>query len=389
VTGGTYRLASFTRYASLGGWHVSVFANPEPSHPTAAGEHMLAYAGDSEVHRISRQGRTPSYSWFPRLDGGLTAALKLARLAKPCLAAAPPSVVIASGPPFASFVAASHVAVHFGVPLVLDYRDEWTQCPFDFVKAARTDLYWEKRCLRQAAAVIFTTDSQLRHQCSMFAFDELKATVIPNGWEPLDQPMPTANEDEDSSQDQRVTIAFVGYLGSHCLPQRFLGTVARLAQERPELRGQWRLQFCGEKSPEAHQELDAFPFQEMIVRLEQAPRPVATAAMRRATALLAINPPAFSRYIPGKLYDYIASGRPVLAYGTGGEIGRLIADLDVGTAVEDGDSAGLLRAIAWCAARTSSESKGRVGIWLTHHTREVLARRMVAVLHRVLGAHTV
>src|SRR5690606_33567275 len=102
-----------------------------------------------------------------------------------------PKVVIATGPPFHSFVAGVLLSRMWRVPLVLDYRDEWTECPFPFVQLGNADHFWERRVNAHADRIVLVTQSQLEHHARAFpnAFANAsreRMVVIPNGWEPAE-----------------------------------------------------------------------------------------------------------------------------------------------------------------------------------------------------------
>lgn len=59
--------------------------------------------------------------------------------------------------------------------------------------------------------------------------------------------------------------------------------------------------------------------------------------MRASDGLLLLNPQSLSCYIPGKTYDYVASGRPILLYGEGGEMAAIVGERKAGVVVPAGD----------------------------------------------------
>jgi len=199
-------------------------------------------------------------------------------------------VVLASGPPFHSFVAGYYLAQAYRCRLVLDYRDEWTECPFDFVEADGSDRFWEKRCLRAADLVVFVTQSQLEHHLRAFPFvPRARCVVIPNGWDHEagdgDRPMPIA------SPTSPVTLSFVGGLGSFAEPGVFLSAVEDVLRRRPDLAQTLRFRFIGKKDLGAADELGRFAFPEALDLVDHVPVPDAISAMgwtsgcRRAAAL--------------------------------------------------------------------------------------------------------
>src|SRR6185436_18170389 len=94
-----------------------------------------------------------------------------------------------------------------------------------------------------------------------------------------------------------------------------------------------RVCFVGQKSAKAREQLSAFPHTETIELIDEVPKPDSLQIMRNADAVLVINEIALNRYLPGKLYEYLAMGTPVLVYGDGGEVATLIKRFDAGCVV--------------------------------------------------------
>jgi glycosyltransferase involved in cell wall biosynthesis len=168
------------------------------------------------------------------------------------------------------------------------------------------------------------------------------------------------------------------------MPDEFLTTMASVLAREPVLREALRLTFVGQKSEAAERALRAFPFQNLLEVIGEVPRPQAMSIMRHADALLLINQKALERYRPGKLYDYLAMETPILVYGTGGEVARLVRQFDAGCVVRSGDVEELERALRALGELRGQAVKHGIREWLLEHTREKLAGRMVAVLDEIV-----
>jgi glycosyltransferase involved in cell wall biosynthesis len=348
ATGGTFRPLALARYADQCGWDVTVICGPIPAEATAAGLALLESAGDHPiVLRVAASDLKPSYRVFFRVDGGFLDALSTFELGRSALHMRAPDVVMASGPPFHNFVAGAFLARFFHAKLVLEYRDEWTMSPFGFVHLGNSDAFWERRCLKRADQVIFTTRSQLEHAQSSFpVLNSKPCTVIENGWESEEQALEDAAvPDLTTCGRDAILLSYVGNLSDHTRPDGFLSMLAQLLAEDPDLHA--RVKFCmvGRVSGTVEGVLRAFPFPNNLLRVGLQPRPVARALMRRSTAVVVLNPEKLARYLPGKVYDYIASNRPLLVYGEGGEVSALVRKLNVGIIVREGDREALRRAI--------------------------------------------
>jgi len=291
---------------------------------------------------------------------------------------------LASGPGFAGFVAAYYMARTWGAKLVLDYRDEWTECPFPFVKPGLTDRLWEARCLDRADAVVFTTRSQLRHQVSVFKqLTEDMCHVVPNGFEPADFPQDSPGA--AAGNGPGLVVSFVGGLGLHTLPGRFLQILAEVLDRREDLRARLQIRFVGDKAPDAVKQLDSFPWPAVLKSIDHLSKPEAARLMRKSSALLILNAPGFERYVPGKLYAYLAAGPPVLLYGEGGEMGTIVSNLNAGLVIPRDSPAAVESALDKLAAPEGIHTdRDSVKEWLSAHTRHRMADRMMAVINSLI-----
>lgn len=384
ISGGVYRPLSFVRHAASQGWKVTVVAGPVGDTVGEAGAYLASQLPDSvQVLRLPAGHEVVSHSAFPRIDGGFMRVLQTVDLVRSRCETVP-SVVLASGPPFHNFAAGWMLAQHYRAPLVLDYRDEWTECPFSFVQIGNADLGWERRCLQSAAAVLMTSDSFIQHALTRFpGLRADKVHKVMNGWEPGDAPRapPAAIRGQHP-----VEIAYLGMLGDHTPTDSLLADLGAVVEQSPALAQDLVLHFVGQRSVQAERQLAGFAHARMLRLGDQVPKPEAARIMGQASALLLINEPTLARYIPGKLFDYIASGTPVLVYGEGGESARIVQELHAGRVVAAGDKDALRRAIQDLAAGQVTTDAAKAATWLAEHTRHRAAERMLEVLVNVTRA---
>lgn len=385
VKGGVYRPTSFLKYGNKLGWRMSAISGPAPRDISEAGRYLLGTIPEAvQIHCLDPPKLRPSWRFSPRIDGGFLNALAITRLAFRIFRGAGPSVVIASGPPFHNFVAAYYIARMYRTKLVLDYRDEWSECPLEFVERGNVDRIWEGRCLREAHAVIFTTRSQLEHHLTTFgSLDKDKYHVIPNGWEPSEVSVEIDHGEKGKAKTDKIVLSFVGTMfGSYQNPDRFLDSLTRLIDRRPDLRDRLILQFVGEIQPDIEPVLEGFRYSKIIKTTGLVPKPKALKFMRESDGLLVFVEPRSTRYLPGKLYDYIAAGPPVLVYGHAGEARKLVERLGVGVFVPADDTGALEKALDQiCASiNTFPNRSAKTSEWRQQHTRETLARRFFDIL---------
>lgn len=383
VSGGVYRPLSLARYAARAGWKVTVVCGPAPAIPSEAGRQLHELVRDERNISLIRGEEIDlpvSYRLFPRIDGGLLNAMALFDKVRNTLVV-PPSVVVASGPPFHVCVAGKWVAGLFAAPFVMDLRDEWTMSEFDFVQIGNADSWFERRCMQAADRIVLTTQSTCEAYRALYrAIPANRFMVLPNGWEPADfdrDVVPAAVPDGPR------LVSFVGYMGDHAPADGFLRDLAQVLERRPDLRDRLLFRFVGSKDKAAENAIRAFGFPASIKAIAHVSKSEASRLMVESSAVLLINLPILHRYLPGKLFDYIASKSPLLLYGEGGEVGAVVEQTACGLIVQPGHPASMETALdaivaGWCPAPSAARDQ-----WLADHVRETLALQYLDRLRAV------
>lgn len=388
ISSGTYRLVSFLRYGPRFGWRLSAITGPINGPVSKAGNEQLRATPKSvKIHQFSTNTLRPGWRVFPRImEDEFCNIFLMYSLSCKVLKDNFPWAIIASGPPFTSFVAGYFLARRFGAKLLLDYRDEWSENPFHFIPKGNSDKKWEKRCLRFADAIIFTTRSQLNHQLAINPkLSSERCYLVPNGWEPADFKKSRSVKWNESESSEDVLISYVGVLGRHTRPSNFLNSLQQVLSRREDLRRCIKLRFIGNISSAEREVVRDFRFQHVIETVDHVLKPVAAKMMRDSSALLILAEPELERYLPGKLYDYIAAGPSILVYGHRGEASELIERLSAGLFVPECDPDALERALDQLrgSSNTVSNRSEEIREWLERHTREKLAGDFFQILEEL------
>lgn len=227
-------------------------------------------------------------------------------------------------------------------PLVLDFRDPWTQAPvlrerrypFGVPKALLVAL--EGACLRQAAAVSYVYESNLHANARAFGCPSGSLwEVIPNGFEP------DAFEGAPPATFERPTVLYAGacYGGRSLVPVlEALEMLIRSERPRPSL------VFHGELDHASKQLLMANPMlgstvscEPRIGMRELAPK------MLGAHSLLLLTGPEHRHALAAKVLDYFVAERPILAVGPGDAVAKeVIQATNTGTWVDTEAGTGAL-----------------------------------------------
>jgi glycosyltransferase involved in cell wall biosynthesis len=122
----------------------------------------------------------------------------------------------------------------------------------------------------------------------------------------------------------------------------------------------------------------------MLEVIDHVSKREAAEAMSQSDLLLLIATPDLERYMPGKLFDYVASGRPIVVFGSPGEAARTVQQLGIGELCAAGDAQALGDAIGRLH-RHEPTPANRAGLahWLDEHRRSELAQRAFSIIDTV------
>ncbi len=351
TNGGVFRPLSLARYAGDHGWTIHVVSEAVPAQQWKSGAHLVERVpAHVQVTRIPDSRSRAGFDFLPDLDGGLANLTNgLGVLREVLRGGSRPSVILASGPPFFNFPLARLLSWLIDVPYVIEYRDEWSLSPHDFVQVSWLDKLAERWSLSGAAHIAFATQAKLEHCFKHYpVFDSGRATVVPNGWDPsLGNGSAVAMKTHELAKpgNSVIRLAFAGTLASHTSPGPFLETLERLLTAEPVWRDRVQVEFIGHKQPEQQAMLTRFPYPGVVYATGLLSQNDARARMAVADILLVFNPSDMLRYLPGKLLEYLAVPRPVLLYGAGGEMESLLRRAHSGIAVREDDPGALGRAL--------------------------------------------
>jgi glycosyltransferase involved in cell wall biosynthesis len=356
---GVQRNVKFVRYLPEFGWEPVVVTRPGPTADrwSPVDETLAAEVPtQTTVARVSGSAPGLSRGWRRRSERWLARESPLGRWWREGAASAGlesvdgVELVYASMAPWQSGDAAAALSKALGVPWVADLRDPWAldeMVVYPTAAHRRYALRRMRRLLALADAVVMNTPEAAARVGRFPELRDKPIEAIPNGFDASDfagAPPPRT--------DQTFRIVHAGYLHSElasgsaltALVRELLGGAVRgvnilarshayllqaldqLLQARPKLESMIELHLAGVLS-ERDRELARRTFVSVNGYLSHAD---AVALIRSADLLFLpmhdLPPGKRATIVPGKTYEYLASGRPILA------------------AVPDGDARDLLTA---------------------------------------------
>lgn len=294
-----------------------------------------------------------------------------------------PDLILSSAPPMSTHALAAGLARRHGLPWVMDYRDLWTENPA-YAAAAwrrRLDRHCESRWFDQAAGLITVTPSwqQLLQQR---LGGRCLVRFIPNGYDEAD----FAGLAPPEARGERVlthTGTFYGPRG----PGTLLEGLRRLLIAQPAAAARLRLRLLGNMGGRFAELLAGFEREHPGVLQLQAyvPHLQALQAMGDADALLLVvgaGERAAARAtvagtLPGKLFEYLRSGRPIFLLGDPeGDAARILRAHAAGWVVDETDPAAIAAGLArwWNGPTPDAPAGANVAGFERHALTGELAR---------------
>lgn len=376
---GTFRPHSFIKFCEQEMWTVDSFSGPIDVKTDADNRSVSTHRRGQSLH-YNPPRFVPSFRIFPKIHGGFYTAISAVFQLKPLLTKRKYCAIIASGPPFCVFVIGYFSSRLNDCPLILDYRDEWTENPF-IVANNKFDRWWERRCIRAADMIVFTTESQKKHQLKIFhELSPDKTIVLPNGWDPSVDVQRFDLVGPKTVLDRPLVVSYIGKLGSHVPIGRFLSTLNSAMESANQDTLRPIIRFVGEIDEIARSQVEATAGDIEIEEIGVVDHETAINIAANSDLLLLIADKRLERYRPGKLYDYLASRRPILVFGEAGEISEVVEQLDAGILIPFGDSDRLAAVIGGREILPDPASNPALKPWLDRHSRETITHTLIEAL---------
>ena len=313
-----------------------------------------------------------------------------ARAARRLVRAGRVDAVLTSGPPHSTHLvglALRRTLAARGVPWIADFRDPWTGINFydelPMTAPARAfDAALEHRVLRAADAVVTVSPTWARELEAKGGLAPGAAWVIQNGFDPddLDHPAPPTPD--------VFTLVHVGSLYGSRNPEALWAAVAAL-RGRGGL-GRLRIRLVGRVDDAVRASLDRHGLTAITDEGGVVTHAEAVAEMAAAGLLfLSIEPVRNADGIlTGKLYEYLASGRPVLALGPpGGDAADLLTETGGGRLLDWTDADGIEAALrdAYAAWERGEPQPGAAPDALAPLSRPAQTRELAALVRGLVA----
>ena len=305
------------------------------------------------------------------------------RFLKKYLKEHPVDAVVSTGPPHSMHLIARRVAGAAGIPWVADFRDPWTRM-FYFKNlpltsfSRRRHLSLEQKVLDDASAVIAVTPfvQEDFRRCT-----DTPVAMITNGFDERDF-------EQEIVRDGNFNITHTGLFASDGIPDVLWKVLAEKCAVEPEFREKLRVRLVGKTDREVLASLENAGLAANVVNLGYLDHRDAVREQMSASMLILPlrKDPEYRKTLPGKVFEYMASRRPVLGIGQeDGVMAQVLAETGSGSVCDWENAAGMKAFI------DKEWEKFIAGEWDFHvsglekYTRRATASQLAALLEELTG----
>ncbi len=235
--------------------------------------------------------------------------------------------IVTSGPPHSLHLIGLELKQKLDLKWFADFRDPWTTIGYH--KSLRLSNYAAKKhkalehqVLNSADTIIVTSNTT---KTEFQAITSKPIAVITNGYD--------TEKVEKQTLNTKFSLAHIGSFLSERNPKILWETLVELINEIPDFKSHLEIKLIGAVSQEVLETITQFELNPYLNNLGYVSHSEAIAHQRKSQVLLLVEINSYDTksIIPGKLFEYMVSGRPIIAIGPhGSDFAEIITKTNTG-----------------------------------------------------------
>ena len=287
--------------------------------------------------------------------------------------------IITSGPPHSLHLIGLELKQKMNLKWLADFRDPWTTIGYH--KSLRLSQYaankhkqLESQVLNSADTIIVTSKTT---KAEFQALTTKPIEVITNGFD--------VEKVDKQTLDTKFSLAHIGSFLSERNPKILWESLVELCTEIPDFKSHLEIKLIGAISQEVLETIEQFGLNSFLNNLGYVSHAEAVAHQRKSQVLLLIeiNSEETKSILPGKLFEYMVSERPIVAIGPkDSDFAEIITNTNTGVFFEYSEKAKLKQTIheyynQFLEAKLQSHAVG-----LQQYSRKNLTQQLVELLRQ-------
>jgi len=256
------------------------------------------------------------------------------RAAKQLMKERPFDLIYATAPPYTALMVGAEISRIERLPLVLDYRDDWLMNPRHSypTKVHRSISASKEAEVLKEASVVLTINETIAGLVGERAPD-ISTVVVPQGFDPADFSAKDLDEiDSRNTADQNRQMVFLysGMFYDAQQPDVFLKALKNVLEDQPELKQKVVASFVGLLSDRVIKLVADLGLESVVRTNGYQDHSASVAELKKCdVAWMTVGRQEGEEMIStGKLFEYIGSGKPILALVPDGEAKTALLDYE-------------------------------------------------------------
>lgn len=291
--------------------------------------------------------------------------------------------IITTGPPHSAHMIGLNLKNKTGIPWLADFRDPWTN--IDYYKdlklsksADRKHHKLEKMVLETADAVSVISPGMYRE---FEGIVKRKYHIIPNGYDEEDIKPKINNQKSDY-----FVLSHIGSLTKTRTPQSLLKVLGEMVVENKELAKKLKIRNVGKLDINALESIRKYKLESYLELIDYLPHNEVITEQATATILLLLvnNTPNAKLILTGKIFEYLASGRPIICIApTDGDAANVIKETECGKAFGFDDTKNLKEYLSQSFAEFTKGEIINNCKGISKYSRQNLTKKMAEAIQEI------
>lgn len=295
----------------------------------------------------------------------------------------PVDLIVSTGPPQSMHMIGRKLAAQTGLPWIADFRDPWTKIfYFKHLSITKATERWhqkmEKKVLDEADAVVAVSPLVQKE------FQEMTDTpveLITNGFDECDFP-----DKRPGMASSDFIITHTGLFAADGNPTVLWDVLSEKCSKDSEFSRDLKIKLIGKTDDQIISAVEDCGLKKNLVNMGYQPHAVAIDEQRNASVLILPlrKEPEYKAVLPGKLFEYMASGRPILGIGQrDGAMSMILGQTKTGKVLDWNDRKEMAGYIDECWEKHKTGALTTEGADISRFTRRNLTRQMAELFEKV------
>ena len=300
----------------------------------------------------------------------------------------PVDLIVSTGPPQSMHLIGRLLAKETGLPWIADFRDPWTKIfYFKHLQMTHATVKWHKKMEKKVLddATVVVAVSPLVQQ-EFQAMTQTPVELITNGFDECDFTA-TKNTEANGGPDREFVITHTGLFAADGNPTVLWDVLAEKCSKDESFKKLMKIKLVGKTDEQILKSIEDAGLSENLEDMGYQPHAVAVEQQRKASLLILPlrKEPEYKAVLPGKLFEYLASWRPVLGIGqTDGAMSMILNNTKTGLVLNWDDKMSIEKYIDIC---WKDHLNGRLSVEdadISQFTRRNLTRRMAQLFDKLI-----